>query len=69
VGSREGKNRGKPSPRKIYGEAVLNPRPGDSVRQLSPLHQACPSARKYCNKEKKLQENFVVYTSLGVFSL
>ena len=43
VGSGEGKNRGKPSPRKICGEAASNPRPGDSVRQLSPLHQACPS--------------------------
>jgi len=30
-------------PRKICGEAVSNPRPGDSVRQLSPIHQACPS--------------------------
>ena len=33
-------NRGKPSPRKICGAS--NPQPGDSVRQLSPLHQACP---------------------------
>ena len=32
VGSGEGKNRGKPSPRKICGEAASNPRPGDSVR-------------------------------------
>ena len=30
-------------PRKIYRDAASNPRPGDSVRQLSPLHQACPS--------------------------
>jgi len=30
-------------PRTICGEAASNPRPGDSVRQLSPLHQACPS--------------------------
>ena len=30
-------------PLKICGEAASNPRPGDSVRQLSPLHQACPS--------------------------
>jgi len=43
-GTGEGKNRGKPSPRKICGEAASNPRPGDSVRQLSPLHQACPSS-------------------------
>ena len=27
----------------ICGEAISNPRPGDSLRQLSPLHQACPS--------------------------
>ena len=37
VGSGEAKNRGKPSPRKICGEAASNPRPGDSVRQLSHL--------------------------------
>jgi len=30
-------------PPQICGEAASNPRPGDSVRQLSPLHQACPS--------------------------
>jgi len=27
-------------PPQICGEAASNPRPGDSVRQLSPLHQA-----------------------------
>jgi len=42
VGSREGINEDKPFPRKICGAAASNPRPGDS-RQLSPLHQACPS--------------------------
>jgi hypothetical protein len=41
VGSWEGINRGKPSARK-GGEAAYNPWPGDSVRQLSSLHQACP---------------------------
>ena len=30
-------------PPQICREAASNPRPGDSVRQLSPLHQACPS--------------------------
>ena len=40
VGSREGINRDKPFPHKICREAASNPRPGDSVRQLSPLHQA-----------------------------
>jgi len=29
-------------PPQICREAALNPRPGDSVRQLSPLHQAYP---------------------------
>ena len=43
VGSGEGKNWGKPSTRKICGEAASNPWPSDSVRRLSPLHQACPS--------------------------
>jgi len=32
-------------PLQICGEAASNPRPGDSVRQLSPLHQACPSKK------------------------
>jgi len=39
VGTGEGKNRGESYHRKICREAS-NPRPGDSVRQLSPLHQA-----------------------------
>ena len=47
VGSGEGINRDKPFPRKICGETASNPRPGDSVRQLSPLHQACPSNTEY----------------------
>jgi len=29
--------------RKICEETDSNPRPSDSVKQLSPLHQACPS--------------------------
>ena len=39
----KGKTEASLPPRKICGEAASNPRPGDSVRQLSPLHQACPS--------------------------
>jgi len=31
-------------PPQICREAASNPRPGDSVRQLSPLHQVCPSS-------------------------
>lgn len=42
VGSGKGINRGKPSTRKC-GKAASNLQPGDLVRQLSPLHQACPS--------------------------
>jgi hypothetical protein len=45
----ESRGREKPrqaSPRKICGEASSNPWPGDSVRQLSPLYQACPSSRE-----------------------
>jgi hypothetical protein len=38
VGPGEGINRGKPFPRKC-GEAASNLQLGDSVRQLSPLHQ------------------------------
>ena len=31
---------------KIYEEAASNPRPGDLVRQLSPLHQPCRSCHQ-----------------------
>lgn len=42
-GPGKGINQGKSSSRKC-GEAVLSLRPGDSVRQLVPLHQSCPSS-------------------------
>jgi len=56
VGSGEGKNRGKPSPHKICGEAASNLRPGDSVRQLSPLHQARTSLNVFNHKYMTCQE-------------
>ena len=43
VGFGEGKNQGKHFFRKICGEAASNSWPSNLVRQLSPLHQACPS--------------------------
>ena len=47
---------------KIYEEAASNPRPGDSVRQLSPLHQACPSNRQNNRlKEMAYHDNRVAF--------
>jgi len=50
-GLRKGKTEASLPPRKICGEVASNPRPGDSVRQLSPLLQACPSLHVQINSE------------------
>jgi hypothetical protein len=41
-------------------EAALNPRPGDAVRQLSPLYQTCPSLL-FLHINHNILFNFVLF--------